>query len=699
MYRETELRSLYDRLKAQYPQYQLDFSGDCLTIARLRSRAVINCEGAKLYTGETLYDQFTSEEVNNPDDLYELIELFFLELQRSGMESGNETYRSAQKQAARGTTRLMLSMSLFLTICLVSLLITRNRWWIAPILILPFVSFVPLALIHKRAFQTHWVCPTCGEALPLDKQSRFPKMEYVFQCPCCGQILEQPSELEPVHPESTMPKKQLEPSCDLPKPGKKWPCLLAGSITAALSLFLFPLLFVSDEPLDPLGVGIAAALLLLLIGLGMVLIFCRHRELEAIRQPIVAVRERNIVTVFGMILWLLGFIMMLLSVIVSGTPPFEAVYTIVTASIGLPFMVLGIWMLSAGRSRSLLIFQDNSVLYTSSFGKQKMFAPGQITAVQLTASRSIRLLDSNGKKLVSVETNMKGIPRLAEWIECLDLAASLTHAMEKQAEQEAKAEGTVQWREEYRTRWHAHMKAVRAGKWLVLLFFAAGTLAPLPLALFADIKFRAAMAIAAIAPIPFLVFCIVFAPVLLFDDPPKNATPEWNTMHIKMPLIPSMLLALLYMGQVHYFWEGWVLQEVDDSWFSLVRILVIGVFLTVMLLVRTPKRLRLGAGFFMGLIGFCTAFGFHYYINTALCGPARHYPAVIADSHAGDPDDEEDHCTLTVIMDDGRKADLAVLREIYEQALRGEPFDLCHWESPLGAAFLDIHAPKEDDEE
>ena len=62
MYRETELRALYDRLKAQYPQYQLDFSGDCLTIARLRSRAVINCEGAKLYTGETLYDQFTSED-------------------------------------------------------------------------------------------------------------------------------------------------------------------------------------------------------------------------------------------------------------------------------------------------------------------------------------------------------------------------------------------------------------------------------------------------------------------------------------------------------------------------------------------------------------------------------------------------------------------------------------------------------------
>lgn len=698
MYREAELEALYNRLKSQYPQYQMEFSSDCLTITRLHSKAVINCEGAKLYTGETLYDQFTSDEVSNPDDLYELIELFLLELQRSGMECGNETYRSAQKQAARFSTRLMLSISLFLTVCLVSLLITGNRWWTVPIFILPFASFVPLALIHKRAFQTHWVCPACGQALPLDKKSRFPKMEYVFECPCCGQILEQTPEIEPFHSENSTPKNQLEPAHDLPKPGKKWPCLLAGGITTALSLFLFPLLFVSDEPLDPLGVGVAATLLLGLIGLGLVLIFCRHAELEIIRKPMVAVRERTIVTILGMILWLLGFIMMILSVIVSGTPPFEAVYTIVTASIGLPFMALGIWMLLAGRNRSLLIFQDNSVLYTSSFGKQKLFAPGQIAAVQLTASRSIRLLDSNGKKLASVETNMKGIPRLAEWIECSDLAASLTPAMEKQAKQEAKAEGTVQWREEYRTCWHAHMKAIRIGRWLVLLFFAAGTLAPLPLALFAHIKFRAAMAIAAIAPIPFLAFCIIFAPVLLFDDPPRNATPEWNAMHIKMPLIPSLLLALLYIGQMHYFWEGWVLQEVYDSWFILVRVLVISIFLTAMLLARTPKRLRLGAGFFMGLIGFCTAFGFHYYINTALCGPARHYPAVIADSHAGDPDDEDDHCTLTVILDDGRKADLTVQKEIYEQALNGKPFDVCHWESPLGATFLDIHAPKEDDE-
>lgn len=61
------------------------------------------------------------------------------------------------------------------------------------------------------------------------------------------------------------------------------------------------------------------------------------------------------------------------------------------------------------------------------------------------------------------------------------------------------------------------------------------------------------MKIGALAPIPFLIFCLVFAPVLLFDDRPKNATPEWNAMHIKMPIILVMLIGLLYISQIHYF--------------------------------------------------------------------------------------------------------------------------------------------------
>ena len=35
MYQENELKKLYERLKAQYPQYQLELLGDSLTLNRL----------------------------------------------------------------------------------------------------------------------------------------------------------------------------------------------------------------------------------------------------------------------------------------------------------------------------------------------------------------------------------------------------------------------------------------------------------------------------------------------------------------------------------------------------------------------------------------------------------------------------------------------------------------------------------------
>ena len=165
-------------------------------------------------------------------------------------------------------------------------------------------------------------------------------------------------------------------------------------------------------------------------------------------------------------------------------------------------------------------------------------------------------------------------------------------------------------------------------------------------------------------------------------------------MHIKVPLIPILLLGLLYMGQVHYIWDGFLLQEADSGLGWLARILVIGTVLTVPLVLRTPKRMRLNAGLFIGMVSFCLAIGLHYYVNVALSGPARHYPAVIVDSHAEDPDADDDDYTLTIMMDSGEEAELVVLENIYEQAMDGEPLDVCHRESPFGVILLDIHAPR-----
>ena len=105
MYQENELKKLYERLKAQYPQYQLEFSGDSLILKRPYCKVEVNQSGVKIYVNGNLYDQFTSEYVDDLDDLYELIEAFLLDLQHAGMKQGNETYIFATKQAAKMGSR------------------------------------------------------------------------------------------------------------------------------------------------------------------------------------------------------------------------------------------------------------------------------------------------------------------------------------------------------------------------------------------------------------------------------------------------------------------------------------------------------------------------------------------------------------------------------------------------------------------
>ena len=458
--------------------------------------------------------------------------------------------------------------------------------------------------IRKQVFQKSWVCPSCGQPLPVAKKVFSAEMEYVPQCPHCGKVLERAPDLEPIQREYSADKQPLEPAHDLPAPGSKWPCMISGGITIAFALLLLPLIFIPDgeAPLDWTGVGIGVGMLLYLLGFGLALLLCRHAEPEETRQPVVIVRERMVVTVLGVIVWVLGFILTLMGVIVAGTPPFEPGVTAFVAVPGVPLFLLGVWMLLAGRNRSLFVFRDNSLLYISSWGRKREFAPGQVASVRLTANRSIHLRNEDGKKLASIETNMRGIPRFAEWLESTDLAMSLTPTMEKQTKQEEQQESTVQWREEYRTRWHDHIKGIRAGLWAVMLLFAVGVIAPIPLYLLGA-KFTTAMKIGALAPIPFVVFCLVFAPVLLFGDRPKNATPEWNAMHVKVPLIPALLIGLIYIWQVNHIWGGFVLQEVDTGFGWLVRVLTMATVLTGLLLLRTPKRMRLGAGLFMGLVG------------------------------------------------------------------------------------------------
>lgn len=66
----------------------------------------------------------------------------------------------------------------------------------------------------------------------------------------------------------------------------------------------------------------------------------------------------------------------------------------------------------------------------------------------------------------------------------------------------------------------------------------------------------------------------------------------------------------------------------------------------------------------------------------------------MVDSHAEDPDKEDDNYTLTVKLDNGEEAELVVLEAVYDRAMAGEALEVCHRESPLGVSLLDLHAPR-----
>ncbi len=690
----NDIKKLYDRLKTRYPQYELSCSGDALTMTLLHGKVEITREETRLYMNGKLYDHFSSRKVENQDDLYELIELFLLQLREIGMKQGNETYITAKAKAARQGTGGMLLTGLLVTGCLLALLSTRSLWWGLAAFVCPVGALLPLALIHKQIFRKYWVCPKCGQPLPLDQKHRFPKMEYVSRCPHCGFALEKAPELAPIRGESDEPKKPLEPAKDLPAPGKRWPCWLTGGIMTGLVLLMVPALFVSEEPADPVGMWVALTLLAVLLVFGLALLLCRHTEPEQWPQPVVVVRERRAVAVCGWLAWILGLVFMLIAVVYAGTVPFDGGFTFLMALGGIPVTLLGVWMMLARRNRSLFVFGDRSILYISSFGQERRFEPGQVASVQMTVNRSMHLLDRNGKKLAAVETNMQGACRFMEWIESVDLPTTLTTTMERQTANAEQDKRITQWREEYRTPLHDHLKAIRAGRVLVILLLAAGTVVPLLLSLFAGLKMSHAIYLTAASPLPMIVYYLAFAPVLTMGNRSAGATEEWNAMHIKFPAMSVVLMNMLLTAQVHHFWEEQILQIADNGPFLLLWAGIAG-GLIALFWKRTPKYTRRQDEFVLLMVslaalGFVLAYG----ASLGISGPVEHYPAVVTERSGPTEEKENADWKLTVVLDDGKDMELNVGERLYKLEEAGVPIVVCQQENILGIRMVRLHLAK-----
>ena len=101
------------------------------------------------------------------------------------------------------------------------------------------------------------------------------------------------------------------------------------------------------------GVWTGVGMLLYLLGFGLALLLCRHAEREETQQPVVIVRERMVVTVLGVIVWVLGFVLTIMGVIVAGTPPFAPDVTAFVAIPGVLLFPAGAYGFAFGLEREL----------------------------------------------------------------------------------------------------------------------------------------------------------------------------------------------------------------------------------------------------------------------------------------------------------------------------------------------------------
>ena len=93
----------------------------------------------------TYSDEGSVGDVDDPDDLYELIEAFLLDLQHDGMRRGNATYLAAAKQATRMGRRVLILTAVCLTAVMIALLVSHGPCLILPVFLIP-VSYTHLTL-------------------------------------------------------------------------------------------------------------------------------------------------------------------------------------------------------------------------------------------------------------------------------------------------------------------------------------------------------------------------------------------------------------------------------------------------------------------------------------------------------------------------------------------------------------------------
>ena len=184
-----DMEKLYRHLQKKC-QYPAAYKNGQITVTLSRGEVRIREKCAQLLLQDRLYEEFDWDETDDPDDLVKIVDNFAENLEFMGSEY-NATYKAANKAAVRRCWWIPLLMLVVAMASLAMMDRTEDVYWLLAILVCPFFLLVPLVAIRRSVFHRYWVCPQCGQPLPLSKGKWFPQMEYTARCPHCGYFLEE----------------------------------------------------------------------------------------------------------------------------------------------------------------------------------------------------------------------------------------------------------------------------------------------------------------------------------------------------------------------------------------------------------------------------------------------------------------------------------------------------------------------------
>lgn len=668
---EESLERLEERIRKNYGECRLERFGDTLEVGL--GPGCIRCRGGgiQLYLNNELA---AKQEAQSEEERYARLENLLILLE-DWEKQASPAFRRACEQSDLQSIGALIAIAAALV--LAAICIKSTVWLVLLLALLAAGGFLLVRFVQRRSLAKAWHCPDCGAALAIERDGWLAEPQFLAQCPECGASLLDADKLEKQGKAGFgaqgCPNPEPEP---MPCRQRRGICALWGLGLLAVAGLGLAWMLGRMGGFSPTELLLESFILLSVGAAGSALLYCKPPTDPAQREVQFSVGEKSAILWMGAPLTMLGLL------VLGGAflrPQVGILPQAGEALAGLLLLLAGVWALLARQNRRLSVLSD-SVLEVSALGRLREFEAREIIRLENGPLGLVNAVGRDGRVLFRLHRERPGAKRALCWMEQKGAQFPQLHQREL---------AILSWNEGERTLLHSHLTAVRVGLAISLMMLLAGCFGPIWMFRHTDMEWSTELYWAAFAPLPLLVLLVAAAPVLIWENRPQKASREWKRLHIKLPVIFLLLLALGYGTGMRRFWAEGILQVVDGG-----RLLAFAAVLAVLVLAmiwrRTPRRKCRKDGFVpAALCLLLLCWGTAYGISFAAGQPQPHIPAVV--TAKSEPQPESGPYTLTVKLSDGTPAKLRVSRQLYELQEQGQKLVVCEQKDPLGIRMVRLH--------